>query len=70
MALPNGVSNVTYQRFYKNGFADSPDDLCVVSFIYNEETVVIQFKFIELCEKGYLNCTGTGKSSNNVFRLI
>jgi hypothetical protein len=69
--LPNGVSNLRFQRFYKNGFADSPDDLCLVTFEFNEETVIIQFKFSELCEKGYLDCeTAPKKLNNNIFTLI
>ena len=69
--LPNGVSNVKFQRFYKNGFVESPEDLCVVTFEYENETVIIQFKFSELCDKGYLNCTGnTSKGANKMFRLI
>lgn len=71
VALPNGVSNLRFQRFYKNGFADSPDDLCLVTFEFNEETVIIQFKFSELCEKGYLDCETPPKKLNpNIFTLI
>lgn len=69
LQLPNGVSNVRFQRFYKNGFIEGPDDLCIVSFDYQEETHIIQFKFYELCEKGFLEC-GSKKNSPNVFRLM
>lgn len=70
LELPNGVSNVKFQRFYKNGFMESPDDLCLVTFEYENETVIIQFKFFELCEKGYLNCSGSPKGTNKIFKLI
>ena len=68
--LPNGVSNVKYQRFYKNGKIVGPDDLCVVTFEYENETIIIQFKFSELCDKGYLNCEKQGKLGNAIFSLI
>jgi len=70
LTLPNGVSNVKFQRFYKNGIIQSDDDLCVVTFEFENETVVVQFKFSELCEKGYLNCEKKSKGSYNVFTLI
>lgn len=70
LTLPNGVSNVKFQRFYKNGIIGSDEDLCVVTFEFENETVVVQFKFSELCEKGYLNCEQKSKGSSNVFTLI
>lgn len=69
--LPNGVKNVRFQRFFKNGVNDSPDDLCLVTFEYDNEEVVIQFKFSELCEKGYLNCEEKSKNKGvHIFTLI
>lgn len=70
LQLPNGVSNVRFQRFYKNGFIEGPDDLCVVTFEYDSETHIVQFKFYELCEKGYIHCEGQGKNKNKVFQLM
>lgn len=70
LTLPNGVSNVQFQRFYKDGIIQSDDDLCVVTFEFENETVVVQFRFSELCEKGYLNCEQKSKGSNNIFTLI
>ena len=67
---PNGVTNVRFQRFFKNGFVESSDDLCVVTFEFEGETHIVQFKFFELCEKGYINCESNGKSKNKIFRLI
>ena len=67
--LPNGVSNVRFQRFYKNGFIEGPDDLCIVTFVYENETHIVQFKFHELCDKGYIDC-GNSKASRKVFTLI
>ncbi|MCB9224180.1 MAG: hypothetical protein R2780_14010 [Crocinitomicaceae bacterium] len=67
--LPNGVSNVRFQRFYKNGFIEGPDDLCVVTFLYENETHIVQFKFYELCEKGYIDCASKN-SSKKVFTLF
>ena len=69
MHLPNGVSNVRFQRFYKNGFVEGMDDLCVVTFEFDNETHIVQFKFYELCEQGYIDC-GKTKSNKKVFRLI
>jgi len=68
--LPNGVTNFQFQRFSKNGKAESPDDFCIVSFIYENETIVIHFTFSELCEKGYIDCGVKGNSKDKVFRLI
>ena len=69
--LPNDVKNVRFQRFFKNGVNDSPDDLCLVTFEYDNEEVVIQFKFSELCEKGYLNCEEKSKNKGvHIFTLI
>lgn len=67
---PNGVSNVRFQRFFKNGYNESQDDLCVVTFEFEGEMHILQFKFFELCDKGYINCEGTGKSKTKIFRLI
>lgn len=67
--LPNGVSNVRFQRFYKNGFVEGLDDLCVVTFQFENEVHIVQFKFYELCANGYLKC-GESKSGKNNFRLI
>lgn len=68
--LPNGVSNVRFQRFYKNGFIEGPEDLCVVTFEYENETHIVQFKFYELCDKGYIDCETSSRNKNKVFRLI
>src|SRR5690606_10394536 len=62
LAFPNGVTNVRFQRFLKNGYAEAPDDLCIVTFDFEGETHIVQFKFYELCEKGYLDCSGRKKS--------
>jgi hypothetical protein len=70
LSLPNGVSNVKFQRFYKDGMVQSADDLCAVTFEFEDETVVVQFKFSELCERGYLDCEQKSKGSRNVFTLI
>lgn len=67
--LPNGVKNVRFQRFYKNGYIEGPDDLCVVTFEYENEIHIVQFKFYELCEKGFIDCSG-GKKTTKVFRLL
>lgn len=67
--LPNGVKNVRFQRFFKNGFIEGPEDLCVVTFDYEDETHIVQFKFYELCEKGFIDC-GNKRSNKNVFRLL
>ena len=68
--LPNGVTNFHFQRFSKNGKAESPDDFCIVSFIYENESIVIHFTFSELCEKGYIDCGVKANSKDKVFRLI
>jgi hypothetical protein len=70
VSLPNGVSNVRFQRFYKNGFVEGPDDLCVVTFEYQDETHIVQFKFYELCEKGFIDCGLKKNKNSKVFRLM
>lgn len=71
ITLPNGVKNVRFQRFFKNGISDSPDDLCLVTFEYEQQEVTIHFKFSELCDKGYLRCEEkTNNSTMHIFTLI
>ena len=70
LTLPLGVTNVRFQRFLKNGYVEGPEDLCVVSFEYEGEEHIVQFKFYELCEKGYIDCSGKKKSGTKVFRLM
>ena len=70
LTLPKGVSNIQFQRFFKNGFIESPEDICVVTFEYEGVTHIVQFKFYELCEKGYIDCSGGKKNNTKVFRLM
>ena len=70
LTFPTGVSNVRFQRFLKNGYTEGPEDLCIVSFEYDGEAHIVQFKFYELCEKGYIDCSGSKKNNTKVFRLM
>lgn len=71
ITLPNGVKNVCFQRFFKNGISDSPDDLCLVTFEYEQQEVTIHFKFSELYDKGYLRCKEkTNNNAVHIFTLI
>ena len=53
-----------------DGFIEGPEDLCVVTFEYENETHIVQFKFHELCDKGYIDCETSSRNKNKVFRLI
>ncbi|UKN02361.1 hypothetical protein K6119_02350 [Paracrocinitomix mangrovi] len=70
LGVPNGVTNVRFQRLYKNGYTESQDDLCIVTFNFDGHVHIVQFKFYELCDKGYIDCETKSKNNKKVFRLM
>lgn len=49
----NGITNLRFQRLFKDGCAPSDQDLCVVSFKHNHNDNVVSFTFSELTDGGY-----------------